>query len=639
MRKILFQSLLSVGLGAPLFIPSVVGYLQSSRSGNNKIISDIWELFIYPFDFYRRMISYLLVPNIYRNIFTLGFIVIIGVLVVFIHKSGRNRTHKQLFVLFGMLYCMPFWGRLMNGFSYSTDRWLFGFMLIAISLAIMGLDAETMLSQKERLVFYSLIGVLIVMYMTDSDWFFGKIISMLAYVAVGILLPFIYNKREKYSKLILPICVFLIIMNGLLIFVSREVGGSGYVWGFKGKGITKMEVDQQIDVIEETDEIFERKDVYSTSLGASLIKNFYGTTEYLSTLNGNTSEFYRELSISPGVFGTTWVLKGLDGRSELEALCSVRQVMEYMGDDFECVYKYNETYLPLGITYHSWISREQFNQLTPMEKEAALIKYVVLENEGRAISESVPKAEEVDKDIFEADQEIIYTLSLQNIMQDRTELFAKDDAAIRIYLNDFLECGEITKEKELYVQLQDMCLLDEGTADICVGNKKIQLRNAYDDYYMGVDEFWVNVTELRYDQKGCYFDIRLPEGKKYCLGDIKVYQHRINYNAIEERKENYLENLELGTNRVSGTVDLDEPALMLFTIPYGKGWKAYVDGVEQPVYKADVGFLAIELSEGSHTIVLNYMTQGLVAGCICAVISVVILTIIFVKKHHKKTKI
>lgn len=635
-RKILFESLLAVGLGAPLLIPSFMGYLQSSRTGNSNTISDMWELLIYPFDFYRRVLSSLLIPNIYSNIFTLGYIVIIGIGVTFMHKSDKHRVHRQLFVLFGILYCIPFWGKLMNGFSGSTDRWLFGFVLIAISLAVMGLESETILSRKERIVIYLLVGVLIIMYLTDSDWYSGKIFTVLAYGAIGAILSFIYNKREKCSKIILPMCVFLIIINGLLIFVSREMGGSGYVWGFKAKGVTKMEVDQSIDVIEKTDQVFERKDVFPTSLGASLIKNFYGTTEYLSTLNGNSSEFYRELYIDPGVFGTTWVLKGLDGRTELEALCSVTQFMEYTGDDFECVYRFNDAYLPLGITYQSWISRDQFNQLTPMEKEAVLIRYVVLENKEGKVLESVRKVDEIDKEIFEADSKVASTLSWKNIIQNGKEFYAGEDAVVRVYLDDSPEYAGKTKGKELYVQLQNMCLLDEGTADICVGNKKIQMRNADDDYYMGVDEFWVNVTELRYDQKGCYFDIKLPEGKKYCLGDVAVYQHKIDYTAIDERKENALEQLEVGINRVSGTVCLEDSAAMLFTIPYGKGWKAYVDGVEQPVYKADVGFLAIELSAGSHTVVLKYMTPGLFIGCMCSALSVLILIAIWRKKHCRR---
>ncbi|MBD5464205.1 MAG: YfhO family protein [Lachnospiraceae bacterium] len=635
--RIFFVALLAVSLGAPLLIPSIAGYLQSSRTGSGQVVS-IWEMIVYPLDFYRGVLSYLLIPNIYRNIFTLGYLPLIAIITVFFHRVSRNRVHRYLLLLFSLLYCIPLWGSAMNGFSYHTDRWLFAFTLIITVLAASGLDAETVLSKKEKILFYLCTCVLIILYLTDGDYYAGKSLSALIYGGIGILLPVAWNQRKKYSRLILPFAVCLIILNGLLVFCPRELGGSGYVFGFKGRGTVKKEIDRQVDSIEEVKGEFERRDMYAVSLGASLMKNFYGTTEYFSTLNGNTFEFYRNLCISPGTFGATWVLKGLDGRVELDALLSVRQVMEYTEDELESVYRYNTAYLPMGVTYQSWISLEQFEQLSPMEKEAALIKYVVLEeNEERESKISVPKEVELDQSILEADKEENYTIELQNIVQDGKMLYAKEDAVIRVYLEDFCDCERgVPAKSELYVQLREMFLLDQGTADIGVGNKKIQLRNVNDDYYMGVDEFWINVTEWKSDHRGQYFDIRLPDGKGYSLEEIKVYQHEINYDAIEERKENALAHLEVGINRISGEADCAESALALFAIPYGEGWKAYVDGAEQPVYKADIGFLAIELDEGSHTVVLEYVTPGLIPGCICAVISLAALVIVYGRRRKRR---
>lgn len=318
-------------------------------------------------------------------------------------------------------------------------------------------------------------------------------------------------------------------------------------------------------------------------------------------LNGCASEFYQELYISPGIFGAKWILKGSDERTELEALLSAGK----------------ETYWPLGITYESWISREQFDRLNPMEKEAALIRYAVLEEDAKVIS--VQKSSKIDSKVLNVNNKVAYSLAMENIVQDGKYLYTQKNARIKVYLEDF------DADNELYIQLQDMLLYDEGRADIIVGNKEIQLRNMNDDYYMGIDEFWIHVTEWQSDQQGKYFDICLLEEKTFSIEKIDVYQHEINYAAIEERKENSMEQLEIEINRVSGNVICEDSVLMLFSIPYGEGWCAYVDGVEQPIFKADVGFLAIELSEGHHEVVLKYMTPGLILGCICEVISVLIL--------------
>ena len=604
--RIFGQALLAVSLAAPMLLPSVVSYFQSSRTERETI--HVWNLLFFSFDYYRAALSYLLIPDIYRNLLTLGPLIVLGILIGYLYRSDRNKIHRSVLMLMTILYCIPLWGNMMNGFAGNSDRWLFGFILIATSMAIIGLDTEIELSRKNIMVFYAIYYALIILFLTDSDWYSGKLLPAVCYGVIGIILPFAWNRRAKYVKWILPLCAVLIVMSGFLVFVKREVGGSGYLGGFKWRGVTKWEVDQEIDSIVGNGEPFERRDVSVTCLGSSLIKNYYGTTEYLSTLNGFVSEFYRDLYISPGASGATWILKGLDERIELRALLSAGQ----------------EANLPLGVTYESWISREQFDHMNPMEKEAALIRYAVLEEDAEV--NSVQPSSIVDADVLNVNDPVAYSLVMDNVVQEGQYLYTQGDAKIKVYLEDF------EADNELYIQLQNMLLYDEGRADITVGDKGIQLRNANDSYYMGIDEFWVNVTKWQSDQQGNYFEICLPEDKTFSIEKINVYQHEIDYAAIEERKVNSMEHLEIGINRVSGSVNCEAPSLLMLSIPYGKGWSAYVDGVKRPIHKADVGFLAIELGEGNHEVVLKYMTPGLIPGCICAVISAFIIGGIWLKK-------
>ena len=464
--SVLGQAMVAVSIGAPLLLPSFAGYLQSSRTGSTKAYG-IWEMLIYPFNHYCTVLAHLLIPNIYRNILTLGYPVIFGIVISFFHSSRQNKLHRYLLILFSVLYCIPLWGSITNGFSYSTDRWIFGLILIAAILMAIGSDMEVASSGKEKLLFCLLSCISVILYLVDEDWYSGKIFSAIFYGIIGIIILFLWDKRKKDSKIVLLCCIVLLSINGILVFLPRKAGGSGYVYGFKGKESTRQEVDQRIDMLEPIGDKFERKDVYSTSLGASLIKDFYGTTEYFSTLNGNSSEFYRELYISPGVYGATWVLKGLDGRMELEALLSVGEIMDYTGDGFEIVYRHNDMYLPLGIAYQSWISREQFDQMNPMEKEASLIQYIVLEEQEEDIVKLVPKADEVDGSISGSNQEVTFSAVMVNVIEEGNIIHAKEDAAIRLYLNDVNVCDQkFPVETELYVKLQDMKLHDEGTADL-----------------------------------------------------------------------------------------------------------------------------------------------------------------------------
>lgn len=49
-------------------------------------------------------------------------------------------------------------------------------------------------------------------------------------------------------------------------------------------------------------------------------------------------------------------------------------------------------------------------------------------------------------------------------------------------------------------------------------------------------------------------------------------------------------------------------------MPYDRGWKAYVNGVETKIEKVNVGFMAVAAAEGENDIRFAYTTPGLKAG-------------------------
>ncbi len=65
---------------------------------------------------------------------------------------------------------------------------------------------------------------------------------------------------------------------------------------------------------------------------------------------------------------------------------------------------------------------------------------------------------------------------------------------------------------------------------------------------------------------------------------------------------------------ITGTVKTELPGILVFSIPFAKGWSVSVDGVEQPVYKAQLGMLATDLAAGTHRIEARYALPGLISG-------------------------
>lgn len=105
---------------------------------------------------------------------------------------------------------------------------------------------------------------------------------------------------------------------------------------------------------------------------------------------------------------------------------------------------------------------------------------------------------------------------------------------------------------------------------------------------------------------------------------------------IEELQKRSLQNVEVQTDCVRGTVEMDAPGVMQFAIPYSTGWTIRIDGEKaQPLCTAET-FLAVELPEGAHDIELTYRTPMLYEGIACSVISALILIIMIQRKERKQ---
>lgn len=64
---------------------------------------------------------------------------------------------------------------------------------------------------------------------------------------------------------------------------------------------------------------------------------------------------------------------------------------------------------------------------------------------------------------------------------------------------------------------------------------------------------------------------------------------------------------------------------------YFPGWKAYIDGEEKPIYRANYTFRAIEVPKGVHKIEFSYQPQSLKLGIIISFISFLLLIYFFLK--------
>lgn len=619
---IMIQALIGVGLGAVILVPAAIGYLTSSRTGDGLIFTSIKDLFLYEKEYYLTHLKCLIVPEVWDSIVTVSVVVFFGVIVAFTTK----KMCKQLkAVVTAMLigFALPIVGSMMNGFSYSTDRWYFGIQFFLIVIAMVAIEQSTRVI-KTQTVFFYLLSLGLVCYNIYADGItLGVLIRSMCLMACIILLPVIWN--HKMREQLLFVAVFgLVVMNGLFVLSHSKIGGSGYAWNLLQMRTAMERMQSGVAEIDRQDR-FERHDIYQSSLANAMVMDYYGTTEYFSTSNGDVSEFYRTLNIAPGVRSATWILKGLDGREELLSMLSVGQYNDFYMKDKEAVATVvkNENFLPLGFTYSDWMNRETFETLSIPEMQSTILKTVVLEKNAEAEIETI-------SDISEENKEITCRVEYRDINGNGERFTTKDGSYIRVYLEDAQELEHV------YVQLTDFIVEDEGMHEFYVGNKNLQLRDRNHDYYMGYDEFWVYVTELFEEEGNKYFDISFQAENTFSLQDIHVFSHKVDVESIEKRREHVLENVVVGTNEITGTIATEEQEWLFMSIPYSSGWRAYVDGEETEVWQANIGFSAIVIPGGEHEVRFVYRTPGIIVGAVISVVSAIILLVLGLYGNNKK---
>ncbi len=81
---------------------------------------------------------------------------------------------------------------------------------------------------------------------------------------------------------------------------------------------------------------------------------------------------------------------------------------------------------------------------------------------------------------------------------------------------------------------------------------------------------------------------------------------------------------------VSATVTLREDRFLLTTIPYERGWRLRVDGVETPVVPYQDALIGVPLSAGEHSVELVFRAPGLTAGIVISSVSLCVFVLLLI---------
>lgn len=633
-----FRCIVAYGIGtlmaAALFVPSVMAYLTSTRSES---AFDPGNLLFFDAERYNAIFTRLIgPPRITWDYLGMISLVLFAIIILFVGARKKNIVLKVNIIIWTLLMLIPFGGYMLNGFSYVSGRFMYLVTFVYAAGLVYALPELVKRSRRKLVICAGAVLVYLVAVLFSSDvdeiygWFgFVMLAATFLVLALGSVKPFAEKLTPKMMYCVLAVVAALnIIGNGWLLFGGK---GQGYLQSFVDSGTAYETVVSSPEAEAQTagESEFWRTDasVKSTE-NTGMMTGKYGVSSYFSISNPNRTRYLLEMD-NGGVLDSMFKIEGLDDRTYLEALASVRYYAVEASDESRVPYGYeflkeftrgNKTYrlfentcfLPLGVTYDSYVTADSLDQETndnSLKLQEIMLKTLVLEES----PEDIQKLDELpETNERELPFEIVKTKHVE--IEEGKVVVKKNGGSITLRL------GEEIADAELYVSLEGFEITQKNrtycgiTVKSGEQKKTIQALTDQWNWYFGRDKYLFNLGLTSGKDLVC--TITFEYRGKFDLQNLNVYaQGMEDYKeTISARKDGTLQELSLGTNSVKGNIEVSEPQMLFLSIPYSRGWRAVVNGKAVSVYQANTAYMAVPLQAGDNNVELRYETPYLKAG-------------------------
>lgn len=625
--KFMLYYLIGVLMAGVIAFPNIYALLTSNRME----VSNYIPLF-YPWRDY-AFFPFAFISDQRTSSWThMGYAVIavIAVLYLFLFakKKKENLQLRIGFVSLTVILMVPYLGHVMHGFSYVTNRWMWGYGLL-VSFIVTSMLPELIEMSRKKLIMVSSLVIMYILALIIAPHTEQSIsLTLGALLLINLVILFAASLFRVKTQLTYVGFLFVVMLNMAVLGYFHNARSAGdYVSEFQPVGETILNLQQsgtmsvsdwvvENDFFRVEENPFHRYFIYNTVTQTGV----YGSSFYWSLANPFVSQFLDEIH--------HWAHRdfqyvGLDARAMPGALTSTRYFVVRAGHEAFVPYGYepepvssasvfadnNRTYyaflnahaLPLGFTYRYYMTRSQYDQLSFIERQQALMQAVLLEDR-ETLGEEI--------ELIFNDQRLAYEVEVSGLVfeDNRIEVFERGATLT-------LTFEEVT-HSELYVNFNRIYFEGQNNrATVSLATDTLRKRffigtDTYNFYggrhhfalNMGYQEEALGEVTITFNQIGVYtFDSIEVIAQPMTLFPEMV----ANLNAYT------LENIMISTNQIEGSIALSEERILVLTIPYSDGWRAYVNDEAVDLIRANTMFMAIELSAGEQHIVLRYRTPFL----------------------------
>ena len=634
---IFVSSLIGVMTAGVVFLPSLDAFTGDVRMGGT-----IFHLF-YPLTYYKSLPAMFLTPTMdFWLCLDLVIPAVLAVAVLFAsdknHDNGKKQAEtisKVLFIIGVVIILIPFLGQLFNGMSYMANKWSFAFSMVVAYIVVLKWDdiARVKNSFLKKILVGSIVVVALSLALAESraPRFFATVVI---YVFTILILMYLNHRNySKYNAGFLMIVLVISIANNS--FWLNSYAGDNYA--AECRRPSEIEFDNKANEAAIVKGVEDQRDFYYRYSGEELVRNG-GLNESVSTImyhytltNPGVSRFHRDMGM---MSYHDHEYENYDARTFLTTLSSVKYyVVSEDSNNVPYGFSYKTSYegqnvyqneYPIGLcfTTDKVIDECTWEKLSTVSKQEAFLYGVYLDE--------IDASQELGADVIDVNAlkntSIPYTITCENssVKWDESTKTITVDGENAIVTLAFEGLGD----SENYVDINGLRYLDgSDTPIIFLGsNNNMRILEFYEDgyqYYSDKRDFEIN---LGYEEEPLTFvRIGFVSSGTYTYDNISVTcQPMEGYvDKVEELTSEKPYDVHKDGDVISCKLDLSEDKIAVFTIPFSKGWTAYVDGVPSKLYRADLKYMALDLTSGSHDIRLCYETPLLKEGIVVSIAGVI----------------